>query len=81
MFRYVRPFEFQLRSVYHIRMFYKKTISNVRADVDNHTSELKAELERTTDVLTVTLVIVAGLAALALVVALTSNGTEIENDG
>jgi hypothetical protein len=57
-------------------MFGTKTVENIRSDVDEHATELRAELERATARLTVALVIVGALAAFAVVysVARTSNG-------
>ena len=47
-------------------MLYRKTIENVRADVDEHATAIVQELERATTRLTVALVVVGALAAFAV---------------
>ena len=58
-------------------MFLGKQVSNIQATVGEQASELRAELERATQALTLTLLVVAALATFAVVYAVVggnSNG-------
>jgi hypothetical protein len=48
---------------------FRKTISEVREDVDRHAEDLRGDLDRVGTLLTVTLIAVGALAAFALMYA------------
>lgn len=57
-------------------MLLGKQVSNIQATVEGQATELRAELERATDMLTFALIAVAALATFAVVVAVVGSGHE-----
>jgi hypothetical protein len=54
-------------------MFMRKTVSDVRADVDAHAVEIRGDLERVASLLTVTLIAVAAMATFAVFYAVSKS--------